>query len=78
MSYFICAWVLEGEVFAVEAAMEPIVEDAIVETDYDFRIVAEVDGPYVDAGEIFPALHLENSLLAGLPFLTQKVMENQT
>jgi hypothetical protein len=73
MTYFIAAWIVDAEITLVESDTSPIVQNHAPDTPFDFRVIAEVDGEYQDAGVVLPLLSWDGKALSGVPIISQHV-----
>ncbi len=73
MTFYIRAWVDEsGHMFTLNSDEKPILRDTY-EGPCAFAIDADIDGDYMDAGEVMAAVSLDGQKLTGLPFTRQEV-----
>jgi hypothetical protein len=73
MTYFIAAWIVDGDITLVEADTSPITQNHAPEMPFDLRIIAEVSGEYQDAAAVRDAISLTGETLTGLDFVSQVV-----
>lgn len=73
MTWYLRAYVIDGQVAHVHCDTE-IIERDIVNISVDcLRVSAEVEGEYQHAGAIFPVLTWDGEKLGGVPVVNQAV-----